>query len=230
MKDAAFALAVVLVAGLGATPPAAAQEDEPAPPLHEITEAEYQAAIRRPGFKPDCLHLVDVGRGILAILDADEHGRSNVGTGFALEICSPANWIARKMAEASREYRPLAWKDLGEEDRSDVLHVVALPDRSTNRRHVEMGDSVAHIVLRHPDDKKREYLIVQPLFTRPFDVEQSNRRGDSATFEGLEAAFPIDALERVRDQKGEFLVTVIGRSEEKNFKVKEKHLDDLGLE
>jgi hypothetical protein len=279
MKDAAFALAVVLAAALGATPPAAAQEEDPAPPetlavakapeaakaaeappppaagevdeaeeaeeapqaeeeeaepegppIHEITEAEYRAAIRRPGFNPDCLHLTDVGRGILAVLSADEHGRSDVGTGFALEICTPANWIARKMAEAERQYRPLAWKDLDEEDRSDVLHVVALPDRTTNRRHVDMGDSVAHMVLRHPDEKLRNHVIVQPLFTRPFDVEQRNRRGDSATFEGLEAAFPIDALKTVRDAKGEFLITVVGRSEEKNFKVKQKHLDDLGLE
>ncbi len=243
-------VAVALIVGLGATLPAAkataaaqspdapsapaaeAEEAEPAPeapPLSEITEAEYQAAVRRPGFNPDCLHLVDVGRGILAILAADEHGRSNVGTGFALEVCSPANWIARKMAAASREYRPLAWRDLDEQDRSNVLHVVALPDRTTNRRHVEMGDSVSHIVLRHPDDKKREFIIVQPLFTRPFGVEQRNRRGDSATFDGLEAAFAIPALATVRDEKGEFLVTVVGRTEEKNFKIKEKHLDDLGL-
>jgi hypothetical protein len=240
MKDAALAVAVMLMAGLSATPPAAAQEEVPVPPAtpdgerapeppkNELTRAEFEAAVRRPGFNPSCLQLVDVGRGIMAALAADKHGNSTVGTGFAVEVCTPANWIARKMAEAKRQYRPLAWNDLEEQDRVKVLHVLALPDRTTNR-NVENGDNVVHVVLRHPDDKKREILIVQPLFTRPFGVEQTNRRGDKATLDGLEAAFPFDGLATVRDEKGEFLVTVVGRLQEKNFKIKEKHLDDLGL-
>jgi hypothetical protein len=238
MKHAALALA--LIVGIGATLPATAQEETPPPPAaaeperapepprNELTQAEFEEAIRQPGFNPSCLQLVDVGRGILAALAADKHGHSTVGTGFAVEVCTPANWIARRMAQARRQYRPLAWNDLGEQDRVRVLHVTALPDRTTNR-NVENGDSVVHIVLRHPDDKKRETVILQPLFTRPFGVEQSNRRGDTATLDGLEAAFAFDALPTVRDENGEFLVTVVGRTEEKNFKIKEKHLDDLGL-
>jgi hypothetical protein len=45
----------------------------------------------------------------------------------------------------------------------------------------------------------------------------------------VDAAFPVDQLASVGDGKGEFLVTVVGESGEKNFKVKTKHLDDLGF-
>jgi hypothetical protein len=105
----------------------------------------------------------------------------------------------------------------------------ALAEEAHQQDGVPLRQGLPGAVHRHPGDELRRYLIVQPLFTRPFDVEQRNRRGDSATFEGLEAALPIDTLEHVRDQKGEFLITVVGRSEEKDFKVKQKHLDDLGL-
>jgi hypothetical protein len=118
--------------------------------------------------------------------------------------------------------------DLHEQDRVKVLHVLALPDRTTNL-NVENGDSVAHVVLRHPDKNRRKTVIVQPLFKRPFGVEQQNNLGGKAEIEGVDVAFAFEALAAVRDEKGEFLVTVVGDAQEKNFKVKQKHLDDLGL-
>ncbi len=211
-----------------ASVPSAAAEPSGAGP-NEISEAEFETAVHKPGFNASCLRLTDAARGFMNALAAMNGQRyTTYGTGFSVEICSPANWIARKMAHAKRQYQQLAWADLQEEDRVNVLHVLALPDKTTNL-NVENGDSVAHVVLRHPDKKKRETVIAQPLFKRTFGVDQQNNLGGRATLEGVDAAFPFEALAAVRDEKGEFLVTVVGNGEEKNFRVKQKHLDDLGL-
>jgi hypothetical protein len=210
-------------------PPPTAETQPPDPNTREITEAEFEKAVNSRGFNHSCLRLTDAARGIMAALAAaNGQKHTTYGTGFSVEICTPANWIARKMAQAKRQYRSVAWADLLEQDRVRVLHVLALPDRTTNL-NVENGDDVAHVVLRHPDKKKRETIVVQPLFKRPFGVEQQNNLGGQATLEGIDAAFPFDTLAAVRDEKGEFLVTVVGDDQEKNFKVKQKHLDDLGM-
>ncbi len=198
----------------------------------EITREEFEATVARKGFNRKCLHLSDTGRGILRALAAldtnNPGGYSTVGTGFSVEVCAPANWIARRMDEAKRFYVELKWEDLAEQDRANLLHVVALPDRTTNL-NVENGDSVAHVVLRHPDKEKRKAVVVQPLFKRPFGMEQQNNLGGKAELAGVDAAFPFEVLAAVQDEKGEFLITVVGEGQEKNFKVKTKHLDDLGL-
>ena len=204
-----------------------------APPVEgaantEITEAEFLAAAGKPGFNPRCLHLTDSARGIMHALTANQYGHSTAGTGFSIEVCTPANWIARKIGEAKREYRAITWADLDEQDRVNLLHVLALPDRTTNL-NVENGDSVAHVVLRHPDKKRRQTVVVQPVFKRPFGTEQQNNLGGKAALAGIDAAFAFDSLATVRDEKGEFLVTVVGEGEEKNFRIKTKHLDDLGI-
>jgi hypothetical protein len=84
-------------------------------------------------------------------------------------------------------------------------------------------------VLRHPDKKRRQTVVVQPVFKRPFGTEQQNNLGGKAALAGIDAAFAFDSLATVRDEKGEFLVTVVGEGEEKNFRIKTKHLDDLGI-
>ncbi len=198
----------------------------------EITREEFEAAAARKGFNRKCLHLSDAGRSFMRALAAfdknNPHGYSTVGTGFSVEVCAPANWIARRMDEAKRFYIDLGWEDLAEQDKANLLHVVALPDQTTNL-NVENGDNVAHVVLRHPDKDKRKTVVVQPLSTRPFGVEQQNNLGGKAELAGIDAVFPFEALATVRDEKGEFLITVVGEGDEKNFKVKTKHLDDLGL-
>ncbi len=209
-----------------AEPPQRAVEEGAA---NEITRAEFEATVKKAGFNDHCLKLTDTGRTIanaLAAMNGQHY--TTYGTGFSVEICSPANWIARRMAQAQRQYQQLSWADLHEQDRVRVLHVLALPDRTTNL-NVENGDSVAHVVLRHPDKNRLKSVIMQPVFKRPFGVEQQNNLGGRAELEGLDAAFAFEALKDVRDEKGEFLVTVVGDKEEKNFKVKQKHLDDLGL-
>jgi hypothetical protein len=196
---------------------------------NEITQAEFQAAVSAKGFNRGCLRLSDQMRGLFNALAAGNGQRYTTnGTGFSVEVCSPANWIARRMDEAKRKYMQLRWEDLTEQDRANVLHVIALPDRTTNL-NVENSVGVEHVVLRHPGKKERESIVQQPLFKREFGVEENNSLGGERTIAGLDAAFSIEAVAAVRDKEGEFLVTVVGEHGEKNFKVKTKHLDDLGM-
>jgi hypothetical protein len=195
----------------------------------EITREEFQAAVSAKGFNRKCLRLSDQMRGLFNALAAANGQRYTTnGTGFSVEVCSPANWIARRMDEAKRKYMDLKWEDLNEQDRANVFHVIALPDRTTNL-NVENTVGVEHVVLRHPGKKERESIIQQPIFKREFGVEENNSLGGEKTVAGVDAAFPIEAVNAVRDNNGEFLVTVVGESGEKNFKVKTKHLDDLGM-
>lgn len=195
----------------------------------QITKEEYEATVRRPGFNRHCLHLTDSARGFMAAMAAMNGQKyTTYGTGFSVEVCTPANWIAKKEENARRRYMELRWDDLGEEDKSDVLHIIAYPDRTTNL-NVENTVSVAHIVLRHPGDAERSRIIMQPVFTRPFGIDEQNNLGGQKMVTAVDAAFPMDGIAAVRDAKGEFLITVVGEQGEKNFKIKTKHLDDLGL-
>ncbi len=195
----------------------------------EITKEEYEAAIASKGFNRSCLRLQDQMRGLMSALAAANGDRyTTTGTGFSVEVCSPANWISRRFEAAKRAYKPLAWEDLTADDRADVLRVIALPDRTTNL-NVENTIGVEHVVIRHPSKKGRQILIAQPEWAREFAVEEQNNLGGRKLAAGVEAAFLLARVLECRDEKGEFLVTVVGEKGEKNFKVKGKHLDDLGL-
>ena len=186
------------------------------------------SAVAKKGFNRNCLHLTDTARGIMHALTMNSYGQSTAGTGFSVEICSPANWITRRQEQAKRKYIQLRWEDLTHEDRANVLHIVALPDHTTNL-NVNNSTGVDHVVLRHPDGKKRETVVLQPIFKREFGVEDQNNLGGRKEIEGVDAAFVFGSLPSVRDERGEFLVTVVGEHGEKNFKIKQKHLDDLGM-
>ena len=72
-------------------------------------------------------------------------------------------------------------------------------------------------------------MVLQPIFMREFGVEDQNKLGGRKVVDGVDAAFDFAALYQVRDEKGEFLVTVVGEHGEKNFKIKQTHLDDQGI-
>ncbi len=203
---------------------------EPDRPWETITHEEYRA-LHDKKVKPEGLHLTDVGKGFFQAMAGQANG---VSKGFSIRVFTPVNWVAHLFSEAERDYSPITWEDLEDRDIANVLRVRAYPDSPTSI-HGERGNSVRHVVLRHPDKKKRETIIVQPLSKSEFTESLQTSGGADLAFFGVEALFSMDALEAVRDQKGEWLVTVIGeggedgRGEEKNYKVKTKHLDDLGL-
>jgi hypothetical protein len=73
-------------------------------------------------------------------------------------------------------------------------------------------------------------MAVQPVWKETFAEEVKNALGASFTFTGVAAKFSMDDLRELRGPNNdrEFFIVVIGESgEEKNFKVKRKHFDEL---
>jgi hypothetical protein len=73
-------------------------------------------------------------------------------------------------------------------------------------------------------------MVIQPLSKEEFTEDAQNAMGAKATFTAIVATFPMDGLRELRGPKGdrEFFITIVGASgEEKNFKVKKKHFDEL---
>jgi hypothetical protein len=208
---------------------------------HEhITQDEFEQAARDGKLKNAGLKLTDTARGIFKALAAanGDHSGGGVAEGFSIRVITPYNWVAYRFKQAREEYRPMTWADLAEEDTEDILRVRAYPDSPTQLGG-QRGYSVQHVVLRHPDKKKRQSIIVQPASKVEFTEELQTSGGADLVLIGMEVTFSMHDLETVRNKKGEFLVTVVGGSgddygdeeadAEKNYKVKKKHLDDLGL-
>ncbi len=227
MRQFAAILAVLAIAGI-----THAQETkitfDPTVGRPQLTEAGYQQIISRKGFNKKCLHLSDAGRGFLGAI-ARAGGEVNThGTGFSIDVCTAANWIARRFGEAAKVYKPLSWADLTEDDKdSSVLRIIGYPDETTTL-NLKDGQNVEHIVLRHHGKKERKTLIAQPLRIELLSWNDINNLGGEREWIGMVAFFSVEDLEIVRDKKkGEFLVTVAAANE-KNFKIKTKHFDDLG--
>ena len=92
---------------------------------------------------------------------------------------------------------------------SGVVRVFAYPDTTTNL-NLENGQDVAHVVLRHPDKKKRNTVILQPRDIQLVGVDDINSLGGERQYIGVVAYFSMANMEKVRDKKGEFLVTIVG--------------------
>lgn len=153
----------------------------------------------------------------------------NSSTGFWVEAFTPTTWLMQQASNAAKKYQVLdPAAPVAPELLEPVLRVIAHPDmpKSVSANGMVGTASVEHIILR--DESKK--IVIQPTWTEAFDEEASNAMGGKANFKGLNAKFPIAALKEIRGAKGdaEFFITIVGStSEEKNFKVKEKHFKEL---
>ena len=93
-------------------------------------------------------------------------------------------------------------------------------------RGMSLASSVEHIVARAGQKKDG---VVQPDSKEEFTEDAQNAMGAKATYRGIMATFDIQKIEalRGRDPKREFFFTIVGDRREKDFKVKEKHFEDL---
>lgn len=152
-----------------------------------------------------------------------------IGTtnGFRIQLHTPATWIQSRAAAAAEKYQAFTAADVTDDDRADVLRVIAYPDTPRTMDATNMASSVKHVVIR--DVSKKD--AAQPLVLEPFDDSVGNKMGATLTYAGARATFSMRDVERMRaaDPKGEFLVTVVGTNSEKDFRVKQKHFDDLSL-
>jgi hypothetical protein len=149
------------------------------------------------------------------------------GNGFSLRVYTPMTWVEQLAANAAKQYRPFTISDITEEMLEPVLRVVVHPDKPTRLTGAGMASasSVEHVVLR--DEQKR--LVLQPLSIEPFTETASSALRDAA-YEGIVATFPLDGVRELRGAKGdkEFFIVVIGAtSQEKVFRIKEKHFERL---
>jgi hypothetical protein len=217
MKAIALLAAVCLTLGVGAGPAS----------LDDSQIAAALAAGAKDKKKHHGLILRDSGQGFVAAMSAGGTGPT-ASSGFWLEGFTPLSWIEQESARAAREYRTLSLSDVGEEYREPVFRVIAHPDmpNTVTKGGMAGTSSVQHVVLR---DESRK-LVVQPIQKETFQEEAKNAMGAVMTFTGVTAKFSMDALRELRGANGdrEFFITVVGESgEEKNFKVKKKHFDEL---
>ncbi len=243
----AVAVAVTLVAGSGWSQDVSqdqpapvvevarpAPEEPPPPPepaLVRFEAAELQAAIaigQKNRGKRMGLYLVDQGRGImnaLAAMGSSPGQGPTAGSGFSLQVYTPLAWVMQMSADAAKRYQPFGPENVTTDLRMPVLRVVVYPDMPTevSARGMTQTSSVDHVVLRDAQKK----AVLQPVSEEPFQEEVANAMGGRAVFMGVRATFSLDDLQALRSPAGEFHVTVIGDRNEKDFKVKTKHLKDL---
>jgi hypothetical protein len=196
--------------------------------------ASTAAASDKPG-----LVLRDSGRGFMnamAALSTPKYQPVNAhtyGTGFWLEVYTPESWIALHKMWAAEEYREFTDNDVTDEMREPVLRVVVHPDIPGTFDGQAMASSVKHAVVR---STFKEAIAVQPLSKEPFAERPHGQAiqtvgGAVLEYSGVLVTFPLDAVLALRDadkqSKGEFIITVIGESEKKDFKVKTKHFERL---
>ena len=175
------------------------------------------------------LRLMDSAQQFMAAMGST--GGATASNGFRVQVYTPLAWIRQLASDAAKEYRPFSAADLNDDSLAPVLRVIAFPDtpNTVTAKGMAGTSSVQHVVLR--DEQRR--IVIQPTFKEPFTEEVANAMGGKATFVGLQSQFPLDALRELRGAKGdrEFFITVIGASnEEKNFRVKKKHFDDLPMQ
>lgn len=201
-------------------------EAQPVSLTDEQIESAVAAGSKAKG-KHHGLVLRDSAQSFAAALGSTGDGVT-ASSGFWLEAYTPLSWIQQQAAAAAKEYRTMSTQDVGAELREPVFRVVVHPDtpNTVTSRGMSGTTSVQHVVLR--DESRR--VVVQPTWKEAFEQEVKNAMGATITFGGLNAKFSMDDLREIRGPRGdgEFFITVIGSSgEEKNFKVKRKHFDEL---
>jgi hypothetical protein len=149
-------------------------------------------------------------------------------SGFWLEAWTPLAWVQQQASYAAKEYRTMTLEDVDDSMRAPVFRVIAHPDSPSevSARGAVGTSSVQHLVLRSEDKK----IVIQPLEKTVFSEDNKNAFGANFVLGGVIAKFPMDGLRELRGPKGdrEFFITVVGATgEEKNFKVKRKHFDEL---
>lgn len=193
-----------------------------------MTDDQIQQAVtagQKAKGKRQGLVLRDTAAGIAAAMAGSGSSATN---GFWLEAFTPLSWIQQQASNAAKEYRTITAANVDDTWREPVFRVLVHPDTPTNVTSdgIRFSASVQHVVLRSEDRK----IVIQPLTKEQFTEDAQNGFGAKVTYSGVAAQFPMDALRELRGPKGdkEFLITVIGTGrEEKNFKVKKKHFEDL---
>jgi hypothetical protein len=185
----------------------------------EVNQAIAQSQGRQPQIG---LVLRDIQTGLLTAMAC----RTCAVSGYSIHVYTPEQWIRQMAVNAHREMLPFSEKDVTQDMRQRLLHVVAMPSTPAYLTGTGFGfaSSVHRIVLT---DMTRQ-VIIQPIELGNGVVE-TNSALRSANFSNAHAAFvmsDVDAL-RASDGKHEFFITVTGDRQNKFFRVKERFFKTL---
>jgi hypothetical protein len=173
------------------------------------------------------LVLEDSFKRFTAALTAGGTGPT-ASNGFSVTAYTPLAWVRQLASDAAKEYRQFGTESVSDEMLEPMFRVVAFPDtpNTVTAEGLRGTASVQHVVLR---DESRK-IVVQPVSKEPFVQEAANAMGGRASFEGLRLKFRMEDVRELRGTRGdrEFFITVIGSTrEEKDFRVRKRHFDDL---
>jgi hypothetical protein len=143
-------------------------------------------------------------------------------------IYTPYSWVGQQARHAAHRDEPFSPEDVTEGMKAHVLRVIAKPDLPVQRPGASRrGTSgVDHVIIRSTAGEDFEVL-------QPAEIEDGvsySRAGDIVPYAKKTAVFDLQGVANIAklDKKGEFIVVVIGTTdEEKMFKIKTKHLEKL---
>ncbi len=136
--------------------------------------------------------------------------RPKIWPGFAMVVHSPLSWIQLASARAALRFEHIKVTD---DTKTPVLRIFLKPDSQTRA------------VVRSIDGR----IVIQPTASKScLEIMQF---GNEASGDCVEAQFEFDAVRRLQDSRGEFLITVIimGTAGEmtRDFRVKRGDLRKL---
>lgn len=192
-----------------------------------LSDASLAAAVAigRQQKGPRGLRLLDTGQRWAALPTLAAAG-SKVSSRFRLQIHTPLAWIQQLASDAAKENGTFTLANVTGEMTRPVLRVTAYSEVTPGANG--SGARVQHVVLR--GDSKTS--VVQPLTKDAYSEHVLTATGGHTTFEGLRLTFPIDALRRLRGERGdrEFVITVIdARGRETNVRITKEHFSDLPM-
>jgi hypothetical protein len=219
---------------VSAVPPSSGASRSPAPGASTggsarsgLSEASVATAIAvgRQQKGAQGLRLLDTGQRWTALPAAGARASSG-NSRFRLQIHTPLAWIQQLASDAARESSPFALENVTDEMTRPVLRVTAFSEVTAGA--TGGGWRIQHVVLRG----ERKAAIVQPLTKEVYSEHILKAMGGSTVFEGLRLTFPLDAVRRLRGDRGdgELVITVIdARGGATNVRIAKQHFVDLPM-
>ena len=184
-----------------------------AQPAQGLDETRIAAIIAAGGGMPRPVELIDRG-GFF----------SGAGSGYRILLHTPESWVAERVGRAISAGATLEVADIAPEDRALFLRVIASPSPPTLGGPSELSSSVERVLLY---DEDRE-ISLAPELAEPHRARHRRLIG-SGSLRGLTALFSMAQVDVLRGGQGrEVFVRVEGTGYSKDFKIKRKHLEDLG--
>lgn len=169
------------------------------------------------------------GTGTAMIIDAGL-GAAACNVQFpTLFLYAPTGWLQSLSINARKQYPPFSPKP---EDTLRALTIIAQGCASseslTGTAHAPTCDSITRVALL---SDKAGKVVIEALVSEPLAAQSwQNGFGARAACSSLVSRFTLSDVEKVRNDKGEFLVaTFNGAQRLKIYTVKQKFIRQLGL-